>query len=615
MNPARVGLAIALGLSAAPGAARADAPVDSAIDVQLFEYAIGPRSFLTVADADLSTRDQVSADFLLTYLTDPFTIYNYDQETGERLDERTEVVKSLLSGELSGAYGISNRLQVGAALPMVFSITGDGLDPATGNVSTDGLQATGLGDMRLEGKYLLRRQNGFRMAGLAGITLPTSFGAGGSDYLGDNLPSLRGRIAMQWRNEKRNLSVGVNAGLILRKPREVYASDIGQQLTYGLASAYSVNNRVSVVGEIFGRTGITDPKVTSSPLELDGAVRIRATNTLALLAGGGAGLVEGIGSPGVRVFFAVGWAPDFRDSDGDGIPNLHDKCPLQAEDFDGLADGDGCPEDDFDGDNRPDETDKCPEVAEDFDAFADEDGCPDTDNDEDGIPDLQDRCPNEPEDRQGKYPEDGCPLSRRDSDGDGFSDAKDRCPDEPEDEDGFEDLDGCPDADNDGDGLADSVDKCPNCAEDADGIDDDDGCPDVETLAALRNNMIEIDRPLSFRRGNMLTPESLEVIDAIAAIMQKQPDVEQWLIVVALPKGGSKAATEKTGMARAQAIKRQLIARGMAEELLQAVGAVAGKEKIRIAVRKGKLIPIENSCPEEFRAVPREAAQGGGTKD
>ena len=128
-----------------------------AIEVQLFEYAVGPRSFLTVSDADLSTKDQLSADFLLTYLTDPYTIFNYDQETGERLDTRTEVVQSLLAGEISGAYGLSNRLQVGAALPLVLSISGQGLDPETGNVAADGLQATGLGDMRLEAKYLIRR--------------------------------------------------------------------------------------------------------------------------------------------------------------------------------------------------------------------------------------------------------------------------------------------------------------------------------------------------------------------------------------------------------------------------------------------------------------------------
>jgi len=59
-----------------------------------------------------------------------------------------------------------------------------------------------------------------------------------------------------------------------------------------------------------------------------------------------------------------------RDWDGDGLTDQQDQCPAQAEDLDGLADDDGCPEQDYDGDGFPDEEDDCPrmslEVAEDF---------------------------------------------------------------------------------------------------------------------------------------------------------------------------------------------------------------------------------------------------------
>ncbi len=70
------------------------------------------------------------------------------------------------------------------------------------------------------------------------------------------------------------------------------------------------------------------------------------------------------------------------DTDRDGIPDISDQCPLQAEDWDG---------------------------------FQDFDGCPDLDNDQDGIPDLRDQCPNDPETYNGYYDFDGCPdqLQRR----------------------------------------------------------------------------------------------------------------------------------------------------------------------------------------------------------
>jgi outer membrane protein OmpA-like peptidoglycan-associated protein len=98
--------------------------------------------------------------------------------------------------------------------------------------------------------------------------------------------------------------------------------------------------------------------------------------------------------------------PDpLTDSDGDGIPDVRDRCPTEPEDKDGFEDDDGCPDPDNDKDGILDVNDKCPNEPEDFDGFEDEDGCPDPDNDKDGIPDASDRCPNEP----GPASNGGCP--------------------------------------------------------------------------------------------------------------------------------------------------------------------------------------------------------------
>jgi len=191
-----------------------------------------------------------------------------------------------------------------------------------------------------------------------------------------------------------------------------------------------------------------------------------------LLLGVGVGLDHAIGSPMFRGFVGVGWAPDFRDRDHDGIIDSLDRCPDEPEDFDGFQDDDGCPDEDNDNDGIPDAVDKCPNEPEDFDGFQDDDGCPDLDNDHDGIPDVDDACPNEPEDGKGKRPFDGCPSTMEDSDGDGIPDVLDQCPDEPEDKDGFQDEDGCPDPDNDNDGVPDIYDACPNDPEDMDGFED-----------------------------------------------------------------------------------------------------------------------------------------------
>jgi outer membrane protein OmpA-like peptidoglycan-associated protein len=98
-----------------------------------------------------------------------------------------------------------------------------------------------------------------------------------------------------------------------------------------------------------------------------------------------------------------------KDRDRDGIPDMNDQCPDQAEDFDGFEDTDGCPEFDNDGDGILDVNDQCPNQPEDFDGFEDEDGCPDLDNDGDGIMDVDDKCPSEAETFNGFEDTDGCP--------------------------------------------------------------------------------------------------------------------------------------------------------------------------------------------------------------
>jgi len=98
--------------------------------------------------------------------------------------------------------------------------------------------------------------------------------------------------------------------------------------------------------------------------------------------------------------------PDpIADRDGDGIPDIRDKCPDEPEDVDGFQDDDGCPDPDNDQDGIPDTADKCPNEPEDVDGFQDDDGCPDPDNDQDGVLDASDKCPNEP----GPASNQGCP--------------------------------------------------------------------------------------------------------------------------------------------------------------------------------------------------------------
>ncbi|HUS67643.1 MAG TPA: OmpA family protein [Kofleriaceae bacterium] len=651
------------GLLVAPSAAEAqdEPPFDPAVDVQLFDYAIGQRSFLTVADSDTMGKKQFSLDFLVTFFTNPFVIYNFNNDDGEITEERTTVVKSVVSGQLTGAYGLTDKLQLGVSLPIVFAMSGNDVDPFDA-METEGFSATGLGDALLELKLKAWENDQIAVSASGGMTVPTSVGSHDADFLGDNLPTGRLRGGVQWRAPNHKFSVGANMGVILRKPRTIYETEIGQQLTYGVAGMLQAAEKIQVIAEVFGRGALPGLDLDTSPLEAAGGARVQVAKTISVLAGGGAGLTEGLGSPELRLFAAVGYAPDFRDTDGDGLANQNDACPLLAEDKDDYEDSDGCPDEDNDSDRRLDGEDKCPLKAEDLDGYEDDDGCPELDNDKDGIKDFDDRCPTDAEDKKAPYDKDGCPANKRDSDDDGKGDDVDQCVDDPEDDDGFEDWDGCPETDNDKDGVLDPDDKCKLCMEDKDSFEDEDGCPELDNdrdgvadtsdkcaneaetingvkdgdgcpdtggkqVADLDGNIIRLSAPIDFDKRDAV--KSTGTVDQIAAVMTMHPEVVKWRVVVAAKKQKTDEVTRQKSQKQADAIRIQLASRGISNDRIEAVGAVSDNPTIAIAVLERAATDGADDggmamCPENLRAHERGApatpvaampAAGSGDKD
>jgi outer membrane protein OmpA-like peptidoglycan-associated protein len=172
-----------------------------------------------------------------------------------------------------------------------------------------------------------------------------------------------------------------------------------------------------------------------------------------------------------------------RDTDGDGIPDNIDKCPLEPEDKDGFQDEDGCPDPDNDQDGIPDKTDKCPNDPEDKDGFEDADGCPDPDNDKDGILDKDDKCPNEA---------------------------------------GPKENDGCPDKDTDGDGIVDRLDKCPL----EPGPPGSDGCPQKFKLIVVTNEKIELKQKIFFATDKtQILPRSFAMMNEVTEALKQRPSI------------------------------------------------------------------------------------------
>lgn len=66
-----------------------------------------------------------------------------------------------------------------------------------------------------------------------------------------------------------------------------------------------------------------------------------------------------------------------QDSDDDGVPDMRDPAPAEAEDVDGFEDQDGAPDNDNDRDGIPDQTDLRPREPETVNGYKDHDGAPD----------------------------------------------------------------------------------------------------------------------------------------------------------------------------------------------------------------------------------------------
>ncbi len=455
----------------------AQAPSPDALSVQTWNVAVGQHVYLSQHGARVPDHLAFGVGLMVNYQRNPFTIYNVDAN-GDRGELRTRVVEDLLTGELFGYLGLFKHVAVGLSMPLALYQTGTTVTDTGEPASGGDLSSFAWGDLALhvKGHLYTVKDQGLSFGAVLSITAPT--GKYSDNYVGEINATFWPRLVAEYNH--RYLSAAVNLGGLFRiEEAEFFNGNFhqGQRFTYGVALAVRPAPKVplSVYLEYFGQTDFS-ARVDRNPMEVGAGVGYKLPYGIHLLAGGGAGLLAGIGTPDFRVYLGVRWAPSFQDTDQDGVIDENDRCPGKKEDHDGFQDDDGCPDPDNDGDGIPDVRDKCPNEKEDFDDYQDDDGCPDPDNDGDGVPDKEDNCPV----HKGPAKDKGCPQDMLDDDGDGIPNVKDKCKAQPEDKDGYQDEDGCPDPDNDGDGIPDEHDQCKDAAEDFDKHEDGDGCPDPD---------------------------------------------------------------------------------------------------------------------------------------
>jgi len=586
------------------------------IDLQIFRPAMDSKGFITVNTSQVLGSGDFSFGLVSSWGSGVLKLENPALTLGGGPAQFK--VQNIITPSLQAAVGLTSYahfgVEVGIVVPLsIMSGRGYPTDPGATSSANDNneytFSAQGLGDILVHPKIRLSNasRNKIGIAVIPSIILPTGSKDG---FLGEGQFIFQPTAVLDTEfGILGRFRAGVNGGLRIRTKEARFVDDANVYTpprTFMVAGAAMQTNtqaglrvkneamggfglsfgivpqKFDVVGEIYGQLPLAGKRILATGTEENmgptaeaiGGIKLYLARNSFFEAGGGARVInKAYGGASPRAFIGFIFEPNIGDRDGDGYKDDVDQCPDDPEDFDDFEDADGCPDPDNDKDGILDEDDECPNDPETKNGYKDEDGCPDTtnnDRDGDGIPDDVDKCPDDPEDKDGFEDEDGCPDP--DNDKDGILDKDDLCPNDPEDKDGFEDKDGCPDPDNDHDRILDVNDKCPNDPETYNGFEDDDGCPD-KGMVVVKKGKLEIMDKIYFETDkDEIKSVSFPLLDAIAATIKGNPQIESIEIQGHADERGDDAHNLDLTERRAAAVRRALTERNVEAYRLKSHG-------------------------------------------
>jgi outer membrane protein OmpA-like peptidoglycan-associated protein len=358
---------VALGAAfALCGAARsASAQGETNIDVERFHPATTTDGFVTVEGSGVrSEADRWAFGLFANYALQPLVVVNAEDGL------ENAYVAHRLGFDLLASVTVVGPFALGLDVPFFVPQLGDG-DASVG----------GLGDVRLVPKLrLLDDRDHFGLGVIAELRVPTHVGdfAGGARNV-----VFVPRLVADHRFGASGVRFGANVGASLRERTSFANVEAASEFVYSAALDWRIGGPTGLVTlglEAFGGVGLYQADAEELPLEGLLYAKLTPDDEWEVSFGPGMGLVPGYGVPTFRGFAGVRYTPTAHDRDHDGVPDDEDLCPDLAEDRDGDADSDGCPEEeaDDDQDGVPNVDDDCPNQKETINGLDDEDGCPDT---------------------------------------------------------------------------------------------------------------------------------------------------------------------------------------------------------------------------------------------
>jgi OOP family OmpA-OmpF porin len=581
------------------------------IELERLQLNPAARDSLVLSTGDLLEKGTYRLGLTAHYENKPLVLLERDERQGVIVSDRVTV-------HLSGAYAVTDWLELGAQVPIV---TQWGPDTSPLGVATP--ETAGLGTPWLQARagILSEANDGPLDLGVhLGVALPlgsTSALTRDQGFVFSPRVGLGKQLGGTWR-------VGADVGALVRT--KTYALS-PQTNPLRDEMGVEVNGGANVTAGYFGFKQELVVRgtlpVADAPESLEVLLGLRAPTSggSEVYVMGGPGFGQTPGTPEFRVLAGISFGADGTaaarciegqpydvsrcpdlDVDGDGVKNVADRCPTSK----GLTQLDGCADGDDDQDGLMNLADRCPAQAENTNGFEDSDGCPDDpDTDKDGLADSKDACPQQAEDVDGFEDTNGCPDP--DNDQDGVADARDTCINEA----GPKENRGCPDKDRDGDGLVDRLDTCP----DEPGTEKNHGCK-AKQLAQVGEGQIRIIESVYFENNlDVISPRSFKLLDSVANILNTHPEIEKVRIEGHTDNTGKAEYNLDLSQRRAEAVAKYLVSKNVARERLEPQGF--GPEK-PIADNKTKAGRAKNRRVE-FKivgdAVGVQTQQGNPTAD
>ncbi|MEZ4431515.1 MAG: OmpA family protein [bacterium] len=202
--------------------------------------------------------------------------------------------------------------------------------------------------------------------------------------------------------------------------------------------------------------------------------------------------------------------------------------------------------------------------------------------------------------------------------------------------------------DADGDGIGGVIDACPGEPEVVDGVADDDGCPDAPRVWSRRRALpaprgparggaeasrvvvvdaqIRVVETVVFGKGRAsIERGSLPLLDEIALVLRAHPEVRRVRVEGHSDDGVSSKRAQALSLARAEAVRKALIQRGVEAGRLVAVGQGASMPRVapgdgagQAANRRVELHIVERAGPGELvpaRVFPPPPVASGARSD